>query len=58
MAKRVVSAAIPRPYKLTVMLSIEEQNALALVAKSQGVDASTWVRIAIRAASYGMPARR
>jgi hypothetical protein len=50
MAKRVVSAAIDRPYKLTVMLSIEEQNTLALAAKSQGIDASTWIRAAIRAA--------
>ena len=42
--------AIERDRVLTVRLTAEEREMLRAVSERNGVDASTWVRLAIRAA--------
>jgi predicted DNA-binding protein len=42
--------AIERDRVLTVRLTSEERQMLRAVSERNGVDASTWVRLAIRAA--------
>jgi predicted transcriptional regulator len=48
--------AAKREYKLTVMLSDEEERKLATVADKRGLTASDWIRQSIRLAYESDPA--